>query len=154
MMRPFPVQAPQIGEPATTAVPQTKPVAGATPPRTTATFRTPFLQSNPLMTTGILDGPVEPGPLAVEFAVDLGPATTVDALRARWSELKTGQSPLFDSLRPLVVLRDGGKAGQELHLIAGPLSNAGASARFCAVLSGTGIPCQAAVYEGQRLAAQ
>jgi hypothetical protein len=106
------------------------------------------------MTTGIFDAPAAPSALTVEFAVDLGAGTTVDAMRSRWSEIKKSQSPLFDSLKPLVSLKDDGKAGQELHLIAGPLTNAAASERFCAVLSGSGIPCQATVYEGQHLAAR
>ena len=156
MMRPFPVQAqpPTIAEPsAPIALPRPDPRVPPTPGHMAMPFHAPLLQSNPLMTTGIFDAPVEPGAIAVAFAVDLGPATTIEAMRTRWSELKASQSPLFDSLKPLVALKDGGKAGQELHLIAGPLSNAAASARFCAVLSGTGIPCQAGVYEGQRLAA-
>jgi hypothetical protein len=153
MMRPFPVQPPSAEPPV--ALPRPKPAAakGATD-HTGAPLHAPLLRSNPLMTTGIFDAPAAPSALTVEFAVDLGAGTTVDAMRSRWSEIKKSQSPLFDSLKPLVSLKDDGKAGQELHLIAGPLTNAAASERFCAVLSGSGIPCQATVYEGQHLAAR
>lgn len=111
-------------------------------------------RSNPLMTTGILTFPAEPAPIAAEFAVDLGAASTIGALRARWNELRINQSPLLDSLRPLVALKDDAKSGQALHLVAGPLTNNSAALRLCAVLAATGAPCQPAPYEGQQLAAQ
>ncbi len=113
--------------------------------------RSPLFPSNPLMTTGIFENQIEPGAISTEFGVDLGPASTIDALRTRWSEIKASQSPLFDNLRPLVVLKDGGRSGQQLHLVAGPFANTAASARLCAVLSGSGITCRASVYEGQHL---
>jgi hypothetical protein len=105
------------------------------------------------MTTGIFAAPAEPTASAPEFAVDLGAAPTVEALRARWSELRTSQSPLLDNLRPLVALKES-RSGQELHLIAGPLTNSAGGARLCAVLAGTGVPCQPTAYEGQRLASR
>ncbi len=116
-----------------------------------ATARSPLFPSNPLMTTGIFENQVEPGAISTEFGVDLGPASTIEALRTRWSEIKASQSPLFDNLRPLVVLKDGGRSGQQLHLVAGPFANTAASTRLCAVLSGSGITCRASVYEGQHL---
>ena len=116
-----------------------------------ATSRSPLFPSNPLMTTGIFENQVEPGVISTEFGVDLGPASTIEALRTRWSEIKASQSPLFDNLRPLVVLKDGGRSGQQLHLVAGPFANTAASTRLCAVLSGSGITCRASVYEGQHL---
>ena len=109
---------------------------------------------NPLMTTGILDAPVEPGAIASEFAVDLGATATVELARARWNELRASQSPLFDNLKPVIALKDGGRSGQELHLVAGPLTNSATSARLCAVLAGTGTPCQPTAFEGQRLNAR
>jgi len=157
MMRPFPVtplsqSAAAPGEP---APPLPRPAAK--PSRPAAPIRAPLFQSNPLMTTGIFDTPAEPGaiaaPTVTEFAIDLGAAATVEALRTRWSDLKVSQSPLFDNLRPLVTLKES-KSGQELHLIAGPLTNGAAGARLCAVLSGGGLSCQPTLYEGQRLTAR
>ena len=131
MMRPFPTQPGSNGH--------------------VATARSPLFPSNPLMTTGIFENQVEPGAISTEFGVDLGPSSTIEALRTRWSEIKASQSPLFDNLRPLVVLKDGGRSGQQLHLVAGPFANTAASTRLCAVLSGSGITCRASVYEGQHL---
>jgi hypothetical protein len=139
--RPFPSKAQPVASAATAA-------AAAAPQA-----RAP-MPVNPLMTTGILDAPVEPGAIATEFAIDLGAAATVDAARTRWNELRTSQSPLFDNLKPVIALKDGGRAGQELHLVAGPLTSSATSARLCAVLAGTGTPCQPTAFEGQRLNAR
>jgi hypothetical protein len=127
-------------------------MAASAPASPQAPARAPLFQANPLMATGIFDTP-EPAAVATEFAVDLGAAATVDALRGRWNELRASQSPLFDNMKPLVALKES-KSGQELHLIAGPLTNNAAGARLCAVLSGTGVVCQPTLYEGQRLAAR
>jgi hypothetical protein len=154
MMRPFPAQPPQS---AAAGDPWPAPPArsnGARASQPAAPANPPLFRSNPLMTTGIFEAPAEPGAVAAEFAIDLGAAPTIDALRARWNDLKISQSPLFDNLKPLVALKDGAKSGQELHLIAGPLTNTSAGVRLCAVLLGTGVLCQPAMYEGQRLAAR
>ena len=122
---------------------------GAKPQPVTAQL--PQLQSNPLMMAGILNGPIEASAIGHEFAVDLGGAPTVEALRTRWNDLRANQSPLLDSLTPLVALKEGSQAGQELHLIAGPLASTTATARLCAVLTSSAVTCRPSVYEGQRL---
>jgi hypothetical protein len=160
MMRPFPVIPPSPSAAAAAEpvppMPLLRPAA-AKPPQPAAPIRAPLFQSNPLMTTGIFDTPAEPGviaaPTVTEFAIDLGAAATVEALRTRWSDLKVSQSPLLDNLRPLVTLKES-RSGQELHLVAGPLTNNAAGARLCAVLAGGGLTCQPTLYEGQRLTAR
>jgi len=106
------------------------------------------------MTTGIFATPADPDAIAAEFAIDLGAAPTIEAMRARWNELRVGQSPLLDNLKPLIALKDGAKSGQELHLVAGPLTANSAGMRLCAVLVGSDVVCQPTLYEGQRLAVQ
>jgi hypothetical protein len=149
MMRPFPVQPP----PSAAADPWSGLRSPGALRASTPAAAAPMFQSNPLMTTGIFDTPAEPGIVATEFAIDLGAAPTVEALRARWNDLRVSQSPLLDNLKPLVALKEA-RSGQELHLIAGPLTSNAAGTRLCAVLSGTGLTCQATMYEGQRLAAR
>ena len=56
--------------------------------------------------------------------------------------------------RPVIAIRDGGSAGIELRLVAGPVANAAAAARLCAALSSAGQTCQPAIFDGQRLALQ
>ncbi|HEY8267792.1 MAG TPA: hypothetical protein VIG34_03930 [Xanthobacteraceae bacterium] len=87
-----------------------------------------------------------------EFAVDLGGDTSVEALRALWATMR-GNHPALANLKPLVSIRDGGKPGVvELRLVAGPLANAAAAARICALLAVNQVACQTAVFDGQRLA--
>ncbi len=87
-----------------------------------------------------------------EFAVDLGGDTSVEALRALWATMR-GNHPALANLKPLVSIRDGGKPGVvELRLVAGPLANAAAAARICALLALNHVACQTAVFDGQRLA--
>ena len=90
-----------------------------------------------------------------EFAIDLGAEKTMDGLRALWASVRGNHGAALDGLRPLVSIRDGDKSGStELHLIAGPLVNAGAAARICAGLQAKGVTCQTTVFDGQRLAAR
>jgi hypothetical protein len=144
MMRPFPAPQP---EPRASPGRPTPPAA----PSLSSAPRAPLFQSNPLLTTGIFDAPAAHAPAGTEFAVDLGTAPTVEALRGRWNEVRASQSPLFDNMKPLIAIKEG-RSGQELHLIAGPLTNNGAGTRLCAALSGSWAPCQPTLYEGQRLA--
>jgi hypothetical protein len=88
-----------------------------------------------------------------EFGVDVGGDNSLDGLRALWSSIKGRHASLFDGLRPLVAVKDGGKPGVvELRLVAGPLANAVAAARLCATLSAGGVACQPTIFDGQRLA--
>lgn len=88
-----------------------------------------------------------------EFAIDLGGEASIDGLRALWANIRGNHGAALEGLRPLVSVRDGVKPGTvELRLIAGPLANASAAARACATLHQKGVPCQTAIFDGQRLA--
>ena len=88
-----------------------------------------------------------------EFGVDLGAANSVPGLRALWRGLLKTRSnaPLFN-LRPIIVIKEGANGlGMQLRLVAGPLRDAGAAAKICAVLAENGRACETAVFDGQRL---
>lgn len=88
-----------------------------------------------------------------EFGVDLGTANSVPGLRALWRGLLKSRSnaPLLN-LRPIIVIKEGTNGpGLQLRLVAGPLRDAGAAAKICAVLSENGRGCETAVFDGQRL---
>lgn len=92
------------------------------------------------------------GATRTEFGIDLGGETSLDGLRARWANIKGNHGATLEGLRPLVRVREGSRPGTvELHLVAGPVANAGTAARVCAKLQSTGIACQASEYDGQRL---
>ena len=92
----------------------------------------------------------EPAAPKAEFGVDLGRANSVEGLRQLWNAVK-GRHGALDSLRPIVTVREIARGGGiELRLVAGPLSNATAAARTCALLPGSA--CHPTVFDGQRLA--
>lgn len=87
-----------------------------------------------------------------EFAVDLGGANSIGGLRALWRGLVKTNSDLA-SLRPIIMLKEGRNGpGMQLRLGAGPLTDAAAAARICAVMAETQRVCETTVYDGQRLA--
>ena len=88
-----------------------------------------------------------------QFGVDIGSANSVAGLRALWRGLLKSRSnaPLL-ALQPIIVIREGINGfGMQLRLVAGPLNDAGAAAKICAVLSENQRPCETAIYDGQRL---
>jgi hypothetical protein len=88
-----------------------------------------------------------------EFGVDLGGANSLPGLRALWRGLLKSRSnaPLF-TLRPIISIKEGtNRLGMQLRLVAGPLSDAGAAAKICAVLAENNRPCETAIYDGQQL---
>ena len=89
-----------------------------------------------------------------EFGVDVGSANSLPGLRALWRGLLRSKSnaPLT-TLRPIIVVRENTTGlGMQLRLVAGPLSDAAAAAKICAVLIESNRTCETAVFDGQRLA--
>jgi hypothetical protein len=88
-----------------------------------------------------------------EFGVDLGTANSVNGLRMLWRGLlKSRSNAPLATLRPIIVIKEGTNGlGMQLRLVAGPLNDAGAAARICAVLTENNRPCETAIFDGQRL---
>jgi hypothetical protein len=96
--------------------------------------------------------PLEGVSTRTEFGVDLGGAPNVASLRAAWDRIRRIHGTQLEGLRPVIGIRDG-RAGQvELRLVVGPITNAGAAAKLCAMLANAGLSCQPTTFEGQRLA--
>lgn len=89
-----------------------------------------------------------------EFGVDVGGANSVGGLRALWRGLlKSKANAPLAALRPIIVVKEGsGGLGMQLRLVAGPLGDAAAAAKICAVLLENDRTCETAVFDGQRLA--
>jgi hypothetical protein len=99
--------------------------------------------------------PSPPSPNAgkSEFGVDLGSASTVDALRTAWTVALRRHGGLLEGLHPVVQMRERPRpAAVEFRLIAGPIPNAAGAARICAVMTASGSVCAPAAFDGQRLA--
>ncbi len=87
-----------------------------------------------------------------DFGVDLGIASSIKGLRALWQSLLKFEAKELTSLHPIIVLKETSNgSGTQMHLVAGPLADAAAAARICAVLSENGRNCDTAVFDGQRL---
>jgi hypothetical protein len=88
-----------------------------------------------------------------EFGVDLGTANSVNGLRALWRGLlKSRSNAPLTALRPIIVIKESTNGlGMQLRLVAGPLHDAGAAARICAVLTENNRPCETTIFDGQRL---
>ena len=88
-----------------------------------------------------------------QFGVDLGTANSVPGLRALWRGLlKSRSNAPLTALRPIIVIKEGGTGtGMQLRLVAGPLNDAGAAAKICAVLTENKRNCDTAIFDGQRL---
>jgi hypothetical protein len=89
-----------------------------------------------------------------EFGVDVGGANSVGGLRALWRGLlKSKSNAPLAALRPIIVVKEGsGGLGMQLRLVAGPLSDAAAAAKICAVMIENNRTCETTVFDGQRLA--
>ena len=88
-----------------------------------------------------------------EFGVDLGTANSVNGLRALWRGLlKSRSNAPLAALRPIIVIKESTTGlGMQLRLVAGPLHDAGAAARICAVMAENNRPCETTIFDGQRL---
>jgi hypothetical protein len=88
-----------------------------------------------------------------EFGVDLGSANSLPGLRALWRGLlKSRSNAPLAALRPIIVVKEGTSGlGMQLRLVAGPLNDAGAAAKICAVLTENKRSCETAIFDGQRL---
>jgi hypothetical protein len=88
-----------------------------------------------------------------EFGIDVGGANSVPGLRALWRGLlKSRANAPLATLQPIIVIREGtGGRGMQLRLVAGPLGDAAAAAKLCAVMTENDRHCETAVYDGQRL---
>ncbi|MBR1232644.1 hypothetical protein [Bradyrhizobium sp. AUGA SZCCT0182] len=88
-----------------------------------------------------------------QFGVDLGTANSVPGLRALWRGLlKSRSNAPLAALRPIIVIKESTNGlGMQLRLVAGPINDAGAAARICAVLTENKRNCETAIFDGQRL---
>jgi hypothetical protein len=88
-----------------------------------------------------------------EFGVDVGGANSLGGLRALWRGLlKSKSNAPLAALRPIIVVKESNSGlGMQLRLVAGPLVDAAAAAKICAVLLESERTCETTVFDGQRL---
>jgi hypothetical protein len=94
----------------------------------------------------------EPPPGKIEFGVDLGAASSTEALRMHWAAVKANYGPLLAGLHPLVSEHPKQPSGIIYRLVAGPLANVAEAAKLCARLPVTRTGCRPAKFDGEELA--
>lgn len=162
---------PSPGSPATTPplASAPRPSAGMPPPfiqaPQTVPAVTPAASAPGTATSGAIPGgrvadahaaavdSADPPVLKTDFGIDVGGDNTVEGLRKMWTMLRGNHSALLEGLRPLMTIREGAKS-LELRLVLGPLASPAVAARYCTALSVSGVACQPAPYDGQKLAAR
>jgi Tfp pilus assembly protein FimV len=95
----------------------------------------------------------EPPPAKIEFGVDLGAASSMEALRMHWAAVKANYGPLLAGLHPHVAEHARQPSGVIYRLVAGPLPNAAEAAKLCARFPVTRTGCRPAKFDGAELAA-
>ncbi|MDB5566712.1 MAG: hypothetical protein JWP84_3278 [Tardiphaga sp.] len=87
-----------------------------------------------------------------EFGIDLGGANSLDGLRALWRGIPKSNKALA-GLRPIIMVKERSTGlGMQLRLVVGPLSDAAAAAKICAIMIESSRSCETSVFDGQRLA--
>ena len=123
---------PQAAEPATEPVPLPPVRVAAAPPRDAEAAPT-----------------TPPKP---EFGIDLGGASSVEALRIHWVALKASYGPLLAGLHPVIAQHPRHPAGIDYRLVAGPLPNVGVATQLCTRFPITRTGCRPAKFIGVHLA--
>lgn len=144
---PPPKIAPVASIPSPPPVEQKAAVAAPAKKETTVTGA--LTANTPDSQDAVADKPVQ----QTAFGVELGGANSVEGLRAIWRTVNKTNGAIFGAMQPIVVLREGNDGlGMKLRLVAGPLNDAAAAAKICAVLIADKRACLPSVYDGQRLA--
>jgi hypothetical protein len=137
---------PQTAAPAETGAP----AAAAAPPPAAPPSQPPKRVASVAPTAGM------PELEAVQLraaGVDIGGATSFDALRTLWSTVTASYPDLFEGLQPIVTVRENSKSrAADLRLIAGPLTDAESATHICTMLAAAKRYCRLVTFEGQPLA--
>lgn len=96
-----------------------------------------------------------PGARPREYGVDMGNATSIQVLHARWLGIRSAHAQLFARLSPAITLQEIPKTKRlELHLVVGPLGSSAEATRLCLELAPYRLSCHPIVLAPDRVALQ
>jgi len=95
--------------------------------------------------------PAEELPHKPELGIDLGGASTLDVLNARWVAVKANFGPLLTGLYPLAA-HNSRPGSTDIRLVVGPLPNAAVAANLCARFAASHVNCRTTKFDGERIA--
>jgi hypothetical protein len=90
-------------------------------------------------------------PAKSEYGIDLGGASTMDVLGARWSAVKANFGPLLGGLHPLAA-HDQRPGSTAFRLLVGPVANPAAAMQLCSRFAAARVTCRPAKFDGEQLA--
>jgi hypothetical protein len=140
-----PVLSP-LAMPAAAAAPAASPSGAAAISAAPAAEQVPL---PPVRMATASEPPAEP-PKA-EFGIDLGGASTLDVLGARWAAVKANFGPLLTGMRPLAA-HDPRPGSAAFRLLVGPLANPAAAMQLCTRFAAARVTCRPAKFDGEQLA--
>jgi hypothetical protein len=141
-------------EPAVTYPPMPASAPAIAAPATQPAGAMPSAAASPSTPNSGQTAATEPG-AAPAFGVDIGTATSIKTLHARWEGVRSSHTDLFDALTPVVAIKTMANSREvELRLVAGPLPDAKAAAAICAVLATSRQFCRPTTFSGPHFALQ
>jgi hypothetical protein len=87
-----------------------------------------------------------------DIGIDLGSASTPQALRAHWSAIKANYGPLLGTLRPMMTMREHKPGMANYRLILGPIPDVHAAGQLCAKLVAARTACRPTTFISQTAA--
>jgi hypothetical protein len=139
-----------VPPPVTTAPPAEPPAAtGSTPPVIEAS--PPIEGPIPLPRSRVAALEAH-DPANREVGVDLGGASSLEALRTHWSAVKANAGPELTGLTPSYTVRQTSSGGSDYRLVLGPLPSTAAAVQLCGKLATSRVSCRAGTFSVQRFA--
>jgi hypothetical protein len=87
------------------------------------------------------------------YGAEIGSASSIKALHARWAGIRSAHLRILDGLTPVVALRENPRSHKtELRLVVGPIGTAAAAAELCASLMAAQFSCLPTMFDGRNLA--
>lgn len=138
-------------DPGVTSSVAADPALNAAPP-VEARLSSPPLVLAPATAAAPPDGPTA-SPSA--YGADIGGATSIKAVNARWTEVRSTHAEMFENLKPVAAIKDNPKTNRvELRLVIGSFANRAEAGKLCASLANLHINCQPVILDGQEVALQ
>ena len=92
-------------------------------------------------------------PATAAYGAEIGSASSIKALHARWAGIRSAHLRILDGLTPVVAVRENPRSHRtELRLVVGPLADAAAAAQLCASLMAVRLSCLPTMFDGHNLA--
>jgi hypothetical protein len=93
-----------------------------------------------------------PPAAAPPYGADIGGASSIGALRARWRQIRARHPDIFEDLTAIATSKDHLRAGRsEFRLVVGPLPDVADATRLCASLAILRLACQPAMFDSRQM---